>query len=308
MSLRGELSIATDRDTLSEPTKHGHGSLRHGCSSTPATRSRSRGELSEREKKLVAEYSKIVKRLAAKLAFRLPSHVQLGDLECAGMSGLWDALLALRSREIEHFDNYARLRIKGAMKDELRREDWATRHARRIERGDGVNRMKILLFESPADYAHLSIAKRDTELELDEKRLLDRALDALEHLPPRTAKVLREYFLEERTSLELAKELGVSEPRISQLLKHGVSIVRDVLNGKLPEPKVKKAKKAPEPKKKRRNARFEFARLKVGEAFTVKTQNLNSLASNASSFGKRHGVKLSVRKVQKGVYSVVRIA
>ena len=50
--------------------------------------------------------------------------------------------------------------------------------------------------------------------------------DALECLPDRMREVVRGYFLEGRTSAELAAELGVTESRVSQLRSAGLKLMR----------------------------------------------------------------------------------
>ena len=62
---------------------------------------------------------------------RLPSSVQVDDIIQAGMMGLLDA--ATRYDEIHgaQFETYATTRIRGAMLDELRSNDWLPRNLRR---------------------------------------------------------------------------------------------------------------------------------------------------------------------------------
>jgi len=85
----------------------------------------------------VLEYAQLVKRLAYQLISRLPNSVQVDDLVQAGMMGLLDALRHYDEHHGAQFETYATQRIRGAMMDELRSEDWAPRsvrrHAREIE-------------------------------------------------------------------------------------------------------------------------------------------------------------------------------
>lgn len=59
--------------------------------------------------------------------------------------------------------------------------------------------------------------------------LLERLRSAVAALPPRHARVVAGYFLEERTSAELAIELGVTESRVSQLRSDAVARLRGEL-------------------------------------------------------------------------------
>ncbi|KAA0911944.1 RNA polymerase sigma factor FliA [Pusillimonas sp. ANT_WB101] len=79
---------------------------------------------------LVAQYVPLVRRLALQLAARLPSSVELDDLVQAGMMGLLDAVRRYKEMPSAQFDTYAVARIRGAMLDELRAQDWLPRSVR----------------------------------------------------------------------------------------------------------------------------------------------------------------------------------
>ncbi|MEY2341089.1 RNA polymerase sigma factor FliA [Acidithiobacillus sp. IBUN Pt1247-S3] len=82
----------------------------------------------------VAEYLPLVQRIAQRLRARLPPSVDLNDLVQAGLMGLLDAL-EQRENSINEtaFQSYAAIRIRGAMLDELREQDWLPRRARQRE-------------------------------------------------------------------------------------------------------------------------------------------------------------------------------
>ena len=54
--------------------------------------------------------------------------------------------------------------------------------------------------------------------------------DALHSLPDRLKAVLVGYFLEGRTSIDLARFLGVTESRVSQLRSEALTMLRDGIN------------------------------------------------------------------------------
>lgn len=82
------------------------------------------------EDELIAEHAPLVRRLALQLASRLPANVELDDLMQAGMMGLLDAVRRYQAQEDAKFETYATTRIRGAMLDELRGQDWLSRGAR----------------------------------------------------------------------------------------------------------------------------------------------------------------------------------
>ena len=76
----------------------------------------------------------LVRRIAAQMAAQLPASVDIADLEQAGMIGLWDALERGQHQAAAQFGAYAAIRIRGAIYDELRRQDWLPRRSRAQER------------------------------------------------------------------------------------------------------------------------------------------------------------------------------
>jgi RNA polymerase sigma factor FliA len=83
---------------------------------------------------VVTRYAPIVKRIAYHLASRLPPSVQPGDLIQAGMIGLLEAARHYDSSRGASFVTYAGIRVRGAMLDEVRRNDWAPRSVHRKAR------------------------------------------------------------------------------------------------------------------------------------------------------------------------------
>lgn len=83
---------------------------------------------------LVREYLPLVKRIAYHLMTRLPASVEVDDLIQAGLIGLLDAVERYDDGLGANFETYATQRIRGAMLDELRQADWASRNVRRAAR------------------------------------------------------------------------------------------------------------------------------------------------------------------------------
>src|SRR3546814_15540031 len=64
------------------------------------------------------------------MAGRVPRHVLRDDLVSAGMLGLAQAAKSWDPERGVTFERYARTRIQGALLDELRGRDWASRSVR----------------------------------------------------------------------------------------------------------------------------------------------------------------------------------
>ncbi len=86
-------------------------------------------DMVEREK-LILEHAGVVKLMALRLAARLPSHISVDDLNNAGIIGLMDALDKYDPEQGITFGAYAKIRIRGAMLDEIRAMDWVPRSLR----------------------------------------------------------------------------------------------------------------------------------------------------------------------------------
>jgi len=80
---------------------------------------------------VVARHTDLVARIAHHLAARLPSSVDVHDLQQAGMIGLIEASRSFDATQGASFETYASIRIRGAMLDELRRGDWVPRSVHR---------------------------------------------------------------------------------------------------------------------------------------------------------------------------------
>ncbi|VAX03942.1 RNA polymerase sigma factor for flagellar operon [hydrothermal vent metagenome] len=82
----------------------------------------------------IAQHAPLVKRIAYHLMSRLPPSVQQDDLIQAGMIGLLESLRNYDASQGASFQTYARIRIRGAMLDEIRKNDWAPRSVHRKAR------------------------------------------------------------------------------------------------------------------------------------------------------------------------------
>jgi RNA polymerase sigma factor for flagellar operon FliA len=85
------------------------------------------GPGSSSENSLIEQYLPLVKTVVGRLAMTLPAHVNHDDLYSAGLVGLLQAVRRFDAKCGSSFEHYARMRIRGAILDELRRLDWVPR-------------------------------------------------------------------------------------------------------------------------------------------------------------------------------------
>lgn len=95
------------------------------------------GEGSPEESFIVENYIPLVKSIVGRMAMSLPTHVAVEDLYSAGMVGLLSAVRRYDMEGGSSFEAYARVRVRGAIFDELRRAHWLPRSvhdkARKVE-------------------------------------------------------------------------------------------------------------------------------------------------------------------------------
>lgn len=84
----------------------------------------------EQKDKLILEYAPLIRFIAQKIAIRLPSNIELDDLISSGVIGLMDAIEKYDPTRDNKFKTYAEFRIRGAILDELRSQDWVPRSVR----------------------------------------------------------------------------------------------------------------------------------------------------------------------------------
>ena len=106
------------------------------------------------EEELVQEYLPLVRTIVGRLAMSLPSHVDIEDLYSSGLVGLLNAVRRYDPQGGSTFESYARVRIHGAVFDELRRLDWVPRSihdkARRVQ--EVMNELEQKTGQLPTDH------------------------------------------------------------------------------------------------------------------------------------------------------------
>lgn len=154
------------------------------------------------------------------------------DLASAAFLGLIDAVDRFQPDRGVPFEAYARLRIRGAIIDELRRLDERGRSAE-TDRPRAVSLDGLVEDEWQAFLAHADDAIDDAFEREDLRGRVERALDML---PPRQREVLARYYGDELTLREAGARMGVSEARACQLHGRAIDNLRRALAVRLPRP------------------------------------------------------------------------
>jgi RNA polymerase sigma factor FliA len=228
----------------------------------------------EREREvedLVRRYHPLAGQLTSLLLARVPRSVDRGDLESAAMFGLYQAAQAWSPDRGVTFEAFARHRIRGALLDELRSRDWASRRVRSLARSAAAARdeLTVTLGRRPTDAEvatllgvsvgaieanerdiHLASLRSsdaypddacavttpdddDPQAVLERREELGYLHDAVALLPERLRRVVVGYYVDELPMHALADELGVTESRISQMRSEAVRLLKGALTGAL---------------------------------------------------------------------------
>ena len=102
---------------------------------------------------MIRQYQPLVRRLAHHMMAKLPANVQVDDLIQVGLIGLSEALTRYEAAQGVQFETFATQRIRGAMLDELRGNDWMSRGSRKSQKEieQALRRLEHQLGRSPLE-------------------------------------------------------------------------------------------------------------------------------------------------------------
>ena len=222
-----------------------------------------------RREDIVQAHMALVGHLVREMLARVPAHVNRDDLLSAGYAALVGAARGFDPQRGVPFARFAAARVRGALLDELRGLDWASRSVRqRARRTDSARQeltaelgrtptvpevaerlgCKVEDIESADDdvkravvfslqgFATAGAEDIVTEPSAGPEELLIRRerlgylRHAVEALPERLRVVVQDYYFGERPMAQIAVELGVTESRVSQLRAEALALLRDGLN------------------------------------------------------------------------------
>jgi RNA polymerase sigma factor for flagellar operon FliA len=185
---------------------------------------------------LLQQYEPLVRKIAGGFQRKLPRNVLREDLIAAGMSGLWDAIRRHPDGPSESFEWYVRVRIRGAILDELRAQDWLPRRARAAaEAASGTDAYipppAVVRFDDVSEWEQnrcLADAS-SSEAAVAAKFAQETLAKAVEQLPERERHIVSQHYFRGVKFKDLGVELGVSEPRISQLHSRAIQRLKAIV-------------------------------------------------------------------------------
>jgi RNA polymerase sigma factor for flagellar operon FliA len=215
------------------------------------------------EQRWLLKYLPLVKRIVSQLSLQASSALDREDMEQIGLLGLLDSLRRYGEPD-ENFPRFASLRVRGAILDELRRQDWRPRLVRQQTHKlrDAVRELTRRLGREPSSeeiVAHTGLSEEAyqnylVDLSCEAIESLDGLLQAgqegrfgdngfeeqvhrerllaqvLGRLPEREQLVLTLYYQHELSLKEIALVLELSDARICQLIKQAIQRACTLLN------------------------------------------------------------------------------
>ncbi|QEP43183.1 RNA polymerase sigma factor FliA [Ectothiorhodospiraceae bacterium BW-2] len=213
---------------------------------------------------LIRLHGTLVRRIAYHLQARLPDSVQIDDLIQAGMIALIEAHNRFDESLKTPFEKYAAIRIRGAMLDEVRRNDWLPRSVhqktrqisetiqalesrlgRDISDREVAAELKISLEEyqerllatsgrqmvcldmlgnEAESHDSLVTEQADASKVLEQEQLRQLVASVVQGLPERERLIISLYYVDELNLREIGEVIGVTESRVCQL--HNQTLIR----------------------------------------------------------------------------------
>ena len=214
---------------------------------------------------LILEHAAMARRIALRVARRVPIWLSADDLVAAAMIGLTEAADRFDNSRGEPFVAFAAKRIRGAVLDEMRRGDMMPRRVRSTSRHVSATLRGLeQQLGRPAEDAEVAAALGvDVEVYHEDLEMLthiglvelqpdDRSVTAsgddpeeamaraelraqvragLDRIPSRDALVLSLYYVEDFSYAEIGSILGVTESRVCQLHARAILRLRGELEG-----------------------------------------------------------------------------
>jgi len=163
---------------------------------------------------LIVNHMPLARKLAWGKCSNTPDHISYEELESAAYLGLVDAASKFDEARGVSFGLYARFRITGAICDYLRELEWCSNN-----RDVVVSFLDVTVGDYPLSYFLESQEPNETFCEFLEVVTKD--------LDENGKKIVSMYYLDELSLKEIGKVIGVSEGRVSQLLKKYREQIRD---------------------------------------------------------------------------------
>ncbi|WP_176583357.1 FliA/WhiG family RNA polymerase sigma factor [Priestia megaterium] len=168
---------------------------------------------------LVKKYMPLVNYHVQRISVGLPKNIHKEELRSLGLIGLYDALEKFDYGRDLKFDTYASFRIRGAIIDGLRKEDWLSRSARektkRIEQATEALEQRYLRRVAPSEVAkEVGMTEADVVHTMNEGFLAN--VLSMEEQPKEYEDGEQKYTIKDEKTLSPEEEL-INDERYQEL-------------------------------------------------------------------------------------------
>lgn len=214
------------------------------------------------DQRFIEEHEGFVTHIAKRLRREMDLSLGMDDLRAWGFQGLLEARSRFDASRGNQFSTFAYYRVRGAMIDGIRKMGYVSRRAHEIARlaeaADAVAEQasETLAGRTPEQAADVEAtvssiddilarttaafvleavgqAERETTSGPDDALIAaedrSRVRKAIETLPEREAKVIRDFYFGGRVLDEIAADFGVSRSWVSRMHTRGLALLKEAL-------------------------------------------------------------------------------
>ena len=216
---------------------------------------------SQDDERFVRDHEGLVTHIAKRLRREMDLTLAMEDLKAWGFQGLLEARGRFDASRGVQFSTFSYYRIRGAMIDGVRKTGYVSRRAHELARiaeaADGIAEQTAedragksgaqkadveatvaniddILARTTAAFVIEAVGQAESTAPAIDEALISaeagaRVRKAVEGLPEREAKVIRDFYFKGRVLDEIAADFGVSRSWVSRMHTRGLGLLKDAL-------------------------------------------------------------------------------
>ena len=216
---------------------------------------------SQDDERFVRDHEGLVTHIAKRLRREMDLTLAMEDLKGWGFQGLLEARSRFDASRGVQFSTFSYYRIRGAMIDGIRKTGYVSRRAHELSRlaeaADGIAEQTAedragksagqkadveatvasiddILARTTAAFVIEAVGQAENSAPAIDEALITaeagaRVRKAIEGLPEREAKVIRDFYFKGRVLDEIAADFGVSRSWVSRMHTRGLGLLKDAL-------------------------------------------------------------------------------
>ena len=164
---------------------------------------------------LIVQYIYLIRYVVGRVKVTLPATISIEDIAGYGVEGLINAIERYSPQKNTRFETYALIRIRGAILDRIRAQDFLPRSVRKK-----IKDIKAIQDEN----------KLNPQEKAEEQNVKQELEKALKRLPERERIIMVLYYQENMTLKEIGETINMSESRVCQLHAQGIMKLKNLLS------------------------------------------------------------------------------